>query len=96
MSTNFYSLFSKRRKVNSCFVSRVKCLVKNKYVFSLHHQADACLCAKHTEILQTELSSQMKLVKETVKSKTAVPTTKVFVSVLVTTIMLLLLLCLIT
>ncbi|KAM9338822.1 cilia- and flagella-associated protein 206 [Symphorus nematophorus] len=40
--------------------------------------ADACLCGKHAEILQTELSSQMKLLKETVKSKTAVPTAKVF------------------
>ncbi|KAI3364124.1 hypothetical protein L3Q82_010802 [Scortum barcoo] len=40
--------------------------------------ADACLCVKHIEILQTELSSQIKLVNETVKSKTAVPTIKVF------------------
>ncbi|XP_053193110.1 cilia- and flagella-associated protein 206 [Scomber japonicus] len=41
-------------------------------------QADARLCAKHVDILQTELSSHMKLLKETVKSKSAVPTTKVF------------------
>ncbi|XP_035534775.1 cilia- and flagella-associated protein 206 [Morone saxatilis] len=40
--------------------------------------ADAGLCAKHVEILQTELSSQIKLLRETVKSKTAVPTAKVF------------------
>ncbi|GAA6218532.1 cilia- and flagella-associated protein 206 [Lates japonicus] len=40
--------------------------------------ADAHLCAKHVEFLQTELSSQMKLLKETVQSKTAVPTAKVF------------------
>ncbi|KAM6905727.1 cilia- and flagella-associated protein 206 [Lycodopsis pacificus] len=40
--------------------------------------SDACLCAKHVEILQTELSSQMKLLKETVKSQTAVLTAKVF------------------
>ncbi|XP_037606565.1 cilia- and flagella-associated protein 206 [Sebastes umbrosus] len=40
--------------------------------------ADACLCAKHVEILQTEFSSQMKLLKETVQSKTAVATAKVF------------------
>ncbi|KAK9531841.1 hypothetical protein VZT92_011243 [Zoarces viviparus] len=39
--------------------------------------SDACLCAKHVEILQTELSSQMKLLKETVKSQTAVLTAKV-------------------
>lgn len=65
----------------------------SKYVFSFYHQADACLCANHVDILQTELLSQIKLLKETVKSKTAVPTAKVFVSVLVTAIMLLLLLC---
>uniref|UniRef100_A0A8C4DWF3 Cilia- and flagella-associated protein 206 n=1 Tax=Dicentrarchus labrax TaxID=13489 RepID=A0A8C4DWF3_DICLA len=40
--------------------------------------ADAGLCAKHVEILQTELSSQIKLLRETVKSKTAVPAAKVF------------------
>nr|XP_020467155.1 cilia- and flagella-associated protein 206 isoform X2 [Monopterus albus] len=40
--------------------------------------ADACLCAKNVEILQRELSLQMKLLKETVQSKTAVPTVKVF------------------
>uniref|UniRef100_UPI0037E8D56F cilia- and flagella-associated protein 206 n=1 Tax=Semicossyphus pulcher TaxID=241346 RepID=UPI0037E8D56F len=40
--------------------------------------ADACLCTKHVEILQTEFSSQMKLLKDTVKSKTAVPTATVF------------------
>ncbi|XP_034554899.1 cilia- and flagella-associated protein 206 isoform X1 [Notolabrus celidotus] len=40
--------------------------------------ADARLCAKHLEILQTEFSSHVKLLKETVKSKTAVPTATVF------------------
>ncbi|XP_034755802.1 cilia- and flagella-associated protein 206 [Etheostoma cragini] len=40
--------------------------------------ADACVCAKHVESLQTELSSQLKLLKETVQSKTAVPTARVF------------------
>lgn len=50
-------------------------------VFSIYHQADACLCAKNVEILQTELLSHIKLLKETVKSKTAVPTAKVFVSI---------------
>uniref|UniRef100_A0A7N9AUK6 Cilia- and flagella-associated protein 206 n=1 Tax=Mastacembelus armatus TaxID=205130 RepID=A0A7N9AUK6_9TELE len=39
---------------------------------------DACLCAKHVEILQTELSSQIKLLKEIVQLKAAVPTAKVF------------------
>ncbi|XP_073348780.1 cilia- and flagella-associated protein 206 [Pagrus major] len=39
---------------------------------------DAHLCAKHFEIMQTEFSSQMKLLKETMQSKTAVPTAKVF------------------
>uniref|UniRef100_A0A3Q3GVH0 Cilia- and flagella-associated protein 206 n=1 Tax=Labrus bergylta TaxID=56723 RepID=A0A3Q3GVH0_9LABR len=42
--------------------------------------ADACLCAKHAELLQAEFSSNMKLLKETVKSKAAVPTATVFVS----------------
>ncbi|KAE8278031.1 Cilia- and flagella-associated protein 206 [Larimichthys crocea] len=40
--------------------------------------ADASSCGEHAEILQTEFSSQMKLLKETVKAKTAVPTAKVF------------------
>uniref|UniRef100_A0A3Q3G600 Cilia- and flagella-associated protein 206 n=1 Tax=Labrus bergylta TaxID=56723 RepID=A0A3Q3G600_9LABR len=40
--------------------------------------ADACLCAKHAELLQAEFSSNMKLLKETVKSKAAVPTATVF------------------
>lgn len=53
-------------------------------MFSVHHQADARLCAKQFENMQTEFSSQMKLLKETVHSKTAVPTAKAFVSVLVT------------
>ncbi|XP_074540911.1 cilia- and flagella-associated protein 206 [Halichoeres trimaculatus] len=41
-------------------------------------QTDTHLCAKHVEILQTELSSHMNLLKQTVKSKTAVPTATVF------------------
>ncbi|XP_029281353.1 cilia- and flagella-associated protein 206 isoform X2 [Cottoperca gobio] len=52
--------------------------VKQHDVFLKMLLADACLCAKHVEILQTALSSQMKLLKETVQSKTAVPTAKVF------------------
>ncbi|CAJ1077515.1 cilia- and flagella-associated protein 206 isoform X1 [Xyrichtys novacula] len=40
--------------------------------------ADARLCAKHVEILHTEFSSHMKLLKDTVNSKTAVPTAIVF------------------
>ncbi|KAG8011027.1 hypothetical protein GBF38_005670 [Nibea albiflora] len=40
--------------------------------------ADASSCGEHAEILQTEFSSQMKLLKETMKAKTAVPTAKVF------------------
>ncbi|XP_020487247.2 cilia- and flagella-associated protein 206 isoform X1 [Labrus bergylta] len=40
--------------------------------------ADARLCAKHAELLQAEFSSNMKLLKETVKSKAAVPTATVF------------------
>lgn len=59
----------------------------SKYVLSVYHQADACLCAKHVHILQTELLSKMKLLKETVRAKTAIHTAQVFVSVLVTAIM---------
>ncbi|XP_034384136.1 cilia- and flagella-associated protein 206 [Cyclopterus lumpus] len=40
--------------------------------------ADARLSAKHVETLRTELSSQMKLLKETVQSQTTVPSTKAF------------------
>ncbi|XP_070843425.1 cilia- and flagella-associated protein 206 [Chaetodon trifascialis] len=52
--------------------------VRQHEVFLKMLLADACLCAKHVEILQTELLSLMKLLKETVKSKAAVPTAKVF------------------
>ncbi|KAM3850306.1 cilia- and flagella-associated protein 206-like [Diretmus argenteus] len=40
--------------------------------------ADVGSCARHVESLQTELESQMKLLRETVHSKTAVPTAQVF------------------
>ncbi|KAF7658360.1 hypothetical protein LDENG_00013520 [Lucifuga dentata] len=41
--------------------------------------ADASLCARHVEILQTELLTQMKLLKEAMQSsKTAILTAKVF------------------
>ncbi|XP_040920656.1 cilia- and flagella-associated protein 206 [Toxotes jaculatrix] len=52
--------------------------VRQHEVFLKMLLADARLCAKHVEFLQVELSSQMKLLKETVQSKTAVPTVKVF------------------
>ncbi|XP_054475022.1 cilia- and flagella-associated protein 206 [Anoplopoma fimbria] len=52
--------------------------IRQHEVFLKMLLSDACLCAKHVEILQTELSSQMKLLKETVQSQTAVPTAKVF------------------
>lgn len=65
-------------QVNSCAVSKSN----NNGVF-LHHKADACYCAKNAEILQTELSSQVKLLKDIVQSKTAVPTAKVFVSIMI-------------
>ncbi|XP_028996301.1 cilia- and flagella-associated protein 206 isoform X2 [Betta splendens] len=40
--------------------------------------ADACVCAKNAEALQSELITQVKLLKDIVQSKTAVPTAKVF------------------
>ncbi|CAB1435296.1 unnamed protein product [Pleuronectes platessa] len=52
--------------------------IRQHEVFLKMLQADACLCAKRVEFLQTELTSQMKLLKETVQSKTAVPTANVF------------------
>ncbi|XP_038582408.1 cilia- and flagella-associated protein 206 [Micropterus salmoides] len=52
--------------------------VRQHEVFLKLLLADACSCAEHIDILQTELSAQIKLLKETVKSKTAVPTAKVF------------------
>ncbi|KAF0029453.1 hypothetical protein F2P81_018558 [Scophthalmus maximus] len=52
--------------------------VRQHEVFLKMLLADAHLCARHVELLQTELSSQMKLLRETVQSKTAVPTAKVF------------------
>uniref|UniRef100_A0A3Q3FNE2 Cilia- and flagella-associated protein 206 n=1 Tax=Kryptolebias marmoratus TaxID=37003 RepID=A0A3Q3FNE2_KRYMA len=41
-------------------------------------QTDVCLCTKHVDILQMELFSQLKLLRETVQSKTAVPSASVF------------------
>ncbi|XP_023144521.2 cilia- and flagella-associated protein 206 isoform X2 [Amphiprion ocellaris] len=52
--------------------------VRQHEVFLRMLLADADLCTKHIEILQTELSSQMKLLKETVQPKMAVPTATVF------------------
>ncbi|XP_060931407.1 cilia- and flagella-associated protein 206 isoform X2 [Limanda limanda] len=52
--------------------------IRQHEVFLKMLLADACLCAKRVEFLQTELLSQMKLLKETVQSKTAVPTANVF------------------
>ncbi|KAI9517152.1 hypothetical protein NQZ68_008408 [Dissostichus eleginoides] len=52
--------------------------VRQHEVFLKMLLADACLCAKHVEMLQTALSSQMKLLKETIQAKTAVPTANVF------------------
>ncbi|TDH00149.1 hypothetical protein EPR50_G00184970 [Perca flavescens] len=52
--------------------------IRQHEVFLKMLLADASLCAKHVESLQTDLSSKMKLLKETVQSKTAVPTARVF------------------
>lgn len=52
-------------------------------MFSVSHQADAQVCTKHVEVLQTELSSHVKLLKETMEMKKAVLTAKVFVIVFV-------------
>uniref|UniRef100_A0A3Q1FE53 Cilia- and flagella-associated protein 206 n=1 Tax=Acanthochromis polyacanthus TaxID=80966 RepID=A0A3Q1FE53_9TELE len=52
--------------------------VRQHEVFLKMLLADADLCTKHIEMLQTELSSKMKLLKETMQSKTAVPTATVF------------------
>lgn len=54
------------------------------HVLSGCHQTDAHLCTRHMDVLQTELSSEMKLLKETVKAKRAVHTAQVFVSVPIT------------
>ncbi|KAI4891199.1 hypothetical protein NFI96_030944, partial [Prochilodus magdalenae] len=40
--------------------------------------ADVVLCAKQVEVLQTELTARMRILKATVHSKTAVPTSQVF------------------
>lgn len=59
-----------------------------KCSLSLHpafpRQADALVCAKRVNILQGELSSKMKVLRETVRGKAAVHTAQVFVSVWVT------------
>ncbi|XP_029984140.1 cilia- and flagella-associated protein 206-like [Sphaeramia orbicularis] len=52
--------------------------VTQHQVFLNRIQADACVCAQSVELLQTELSSQMKLLKQTLQSKSAVPTATVF------------------
>uniref|UniRef100_A0A3Q0R613 Cilia- and flagella-associated protein 206 n=1 Tax=Amphilophus citrinellus TaxID=61819 RepID=A0A3Q0R613_AMPCI len=68
--------------------------VRQHEVFLKMLQADAYFCAKRVEILQREVSSQMKLLKEAMQAKMAVPTAKVFVSVLMAVLMLFLLICL--
>ena len=45
---------------------------------SLQH--DILLCAEHLDSLEGEFRTQMDLLKETVQSKTAVPTAQVYVS----------------
>ncbi|CAG5950343.1 unnamed protein product, partial [Menidia menidia] len=52
--------------------------VRQHEVFLKTLLTDACLCAKHVEILQTELSSQLKRLRETIKPQTAVPTAAVY------------------
>ncbi|XP_069017677.1 cilia- and flagella-associated protein 206 [Embiotoca jacksoni] len=52
--------------------------VRQHQVFLKVLLADACSCVKNVEVLQKELSAQMKLLKETVQSKTAMPTATVF------------------
>ncbi|XP_068433193.1 cilia- and flagella-associated protein 206 [Clinocottus analis] len=52
--------------------------VRQHEVFLKMLLSDARLCAEQAETLQTELSSQMKVLKETVQSRMAVPTAKVF------------------
>ncbi|XP_008275457.1 cilia- and flagella-associated protein 206 [Stegastes partitus] len=52
--------------------------VRQHEVFLKMLLTDAGSCSKHIDILQTELSSQMKQLKDTVQSKTAVPTARVF------------------
>ncbi|XP_034447322.1 cilia- and flagella-associated protein 206 isoform X2 [Hippoglossus hippoglossus] len=64
--------------VSSVLLKQALYNIRQHEVFLKMLLADACLCAKHVEFLQTELSSQMKLLKETVQSKTAVPTANVF------------------
>ncbi|XP_062247204.1 cilia- and flagella-associated protein 206 [Platichthys flesus] len=64
--------------VSSILLRQALYNIRQHEVFLKMLLADACLCAKRVEFLQTELSSQMKLLKETVQSKTAVPTANVF------------------
>ncbi|XP_053280190.1 cilia- and flagella-associated protein 206 isoform X1 [Pleuronectes platessa] len=64
--------------VSSVLLRQALYNIRQHEVFLKMLQADACLCAKRVEFLQTELTSQMKLLKETVQSKTAVPTANVF------------------
>ncbi|XP_070705854.1 cilia- and flagella-associated protein 206 [Pempheris klunzingeri] len=52
--------------------------IRQHEVFLKMLLADACLCVSHVEILKSELTSQLKLLKDTVKLKSAVPTAKVF------------------
>ncbi|KAM4521587.1 cilia- and flagella-associated protein 206 isoform 2-T2 [Odontesthes bonariensis] len=52
--------------------------VRQHEVFLKILLTDACLCVKHVEILQTELSSQLKMLKDTIKPQTAVPTATIY------------------
>jgi hypothetical protein len=47
----------------------------------LPFQSDIITCAQEVEMMRRQLGAQLELLKMTVKSKTAVPTSQVFVSI---------------
>lgn len=51
--------------------------------FVFYLQTDVCSCTKHVDLLQTEMSSQLMLLRKTLQSKAAVATATVFVSPLI-------------
>ena len=57
------------------------CIIDHNYVCSIILQRDILSCAEHLDQLEEDLGTRMASLKEIVQSKTAVPTSQVYVSV---------------
>ena len=63
-----------------CTALTIKVYVMHKHVCSIILQRDILSCAEHLDQLEEDLGAMMASLKEIVQSKTAVPTSQVYVS----------------